>query len=64
LFGILDVYREDAQDLADVAIWFMYPIYLVVVQSNIVFVQWSVRLGGSMQLTVMLIKRFMYYSMH
>ncbi len=40
LFGILDVYREDAQDLADRAIWFMCLIYLVVVQSNIVFVLW------------------------
>lgn len=48
LFGILDVYREDAQDLANRGYLVYVPIYLVVVQSSIVFGQWSVRLGESM----------------
>ena len=64
LFGVLDVYREDAQDLADRG----YLVYVPNLFSGGA-VKYCIRAmvskaGGSMPLIVMLIKRFMYYLMH
>ena len=47
LFGILDVYREDAQDLAN-RVYLAYVPNLFSGGAVIVFGQWSVRLGESM----------------